>query len=225
MTVAPTVFVVDDDETVRNFMRMLIQPTGIRMEAHSTADEFLDVYDSSRPGCLVVDVRLPGMSGIELYDRLRTMKSEIPVIVITGYGDVGMAVQAMKRGAFDFFQKPFDGQTVLQRVREALKLDASRREERARRKVIVERAKRLTPREREVMGMVVSGLPNKTVAVRLQVSQKTVEAHRASAMRKMEASSLPDLVRYAEMVSESPEDAVRSLAGNGRNSGQGLIPT
>ena len=153
------------------------------------------------------------------------MKSTVPVIVITGYGDVGMAVQAMKRGAFDFFEKPFDSQTILQRVREAIELDARTREGQARRTVIVERAKRLTPRERQVMDMVGSGLPNKTVAARLQVSQKTVEAHRAGAMRKMEASSLPELVRFAELVSESPRTVACSPGENREESGEGPGPS
>ena len=210
MAAEPTVFVVDDDKSVRDFLRALIESVGIRVETYSTANEFLEGYDSAKPGCLLVDVRLPGMSGIDLQQRLKAMKIMIPVILITGFGDVEMAVDAMKRGAFDFFEKPFDSQTVLNRVREAIALEVKNREEHARRAVVMERSKRLTPREREVMNMVVNGLANKAVAAQLRVSQKTVEAHRASAMHKMEASSLPELVRFAEIVTDSNETGTPS---------------
>ena len=203
VTTKPTVFVVDDDEAVRNFLRALIESVGTPVETYRTAAEFLNAFDLTKPGCLVVDVRLPGMTGVDLQDRLRRMNATLPVIVITGFGEVAVAVEAMKRGAFDFFEKPFDSAAVLQRIQEAIELDARSREKQDRRTLIVERAKRLTPRERQVMNMVVSGLPNKAVAARLNVSPKTVEAHRANAMRKMEASSLPELVRLAEIVTDS----------------------
>ncbi len=197
-----TVFVVDDDENVRNAMRWLIEPAGYPVEAYATARDFLEGQDPSRPGCLIVDVRLPGMSGFELLEHVVNRKPSIPVIVITGYGDVRAAVRAMKCGALDFIEKPFDNDVLLRRIREAVELDRHNRAEHTCRSVISARVGKLTRREREVMNLVVNGLPNKAIAAELHVSQKTVEAHRANTMRKMQANSLPDLVRFAHVAEE-----------------------
>lgn len=200
MVCQPTVFVIDDDAAVRDSLRCLIGSAGFGVQTHRTAQDFLDTYDSSIPGCLLVDIHLPGMSGFELQDHIAREEPAPPIIVITGHGDVPSAVRALKHGAMDFIEKPFDDRVLLDRVREAIALDARNRSEHMQRCVLLNRARRLTRREREVMNLVVRGLPNKAIASRLFVSQKTVEAHRASAMRKMEAHSLPELVRFAEIV-------------------------
>ena len=199
----PTVFVVDDDNDVRDSLRWLIESAGFHVETHATPQAFLESYRPGAPGCVVVDLRMPGMSGIDLQEKLSGKEPSIPVIVITAFGDVATAVRAMKSGAVDFLEKPFDSQALVARIRDAVALDADRRAEHEERAKVMARAARLTRREREVMGLVVRGLPNKAIAAELHISQKTVEAHRASTMKKMKAQSLPDLVRYAEMMTES----------------------
>ena len=199
----PTVFVVDDDDDVRASLRWLIESAGFHVETHATPQAFLAVYQPEVPGCVVVDLRMPGMSGIDLQEKLSVNQPSIPVIVITAFGDVATAVRAMKSGAVDFLEKPFNNQALLARIRDAVALDAKRRAVHEERTRVMACAARLTRREREVMDLVVRGLPNKAIAAELHISQKTVEAHRASTMKKMKAQSLPDLVRYAEMLAES----------------------
>ena len=199
----PTVFVVDDDDDVRDSLRWLIESAGYHVETHATPQAFLAAYQSGAPGCVVVDLRMPGMSGIDLQEKLSVNQPSIPVIVITAFGDVATAVRAMKSGAVDFLEKPFNNQALVARIRDAVALDADRRSAHEGRAKVMACAARLTRREREVMDLVVRGLPNKAIAAQLHISQKTVEAHRASTMKKMEAQSLPDLVRFAEMVAES----------------------
>ena len=192
---SPIVFVVDDDEAVRNSLRLLLKSVGLAASALATAREFLDTYRPNQPGCLVLDVRMPGMSGMELQQQLNIRGAVIPVIFISGHGDIPMAVEAMQQGAFDFLQKPFRDQDLIDRIQRALVKDQTNRAELKERARIQERLTSLTPREREVLTLVASGKPNKVMAGDLGVSQRTVEIHRARVMEKMGASSLAQLVR------------------------------
>lgn len=191
----PTVFVVDDDEGVRDSLRFLLKSVGLPTKALGSAAEFLDGYDVGQPGCLVLDVRMPAMSGLELQQQLNVRGAMIPVIFITGHGDIPMAVEAMQHGAFDFLQKPFRDQDLIDRLQKALAKDAQNRIELKQRDQIRTRFDTLTPREHEVLGLMVRGLPNKIMAAQLGVSQRTVEIHRARVMEKTEAGSLAHLVR------------------------------
>lgn len=191
----PTVFIVDDDEPVRDSLRMLMRSVGLNAETFSGAAEFLQAYDGDRPGCLVLDIRMPGMSGMELQERLNELHAIIPVIFITGHGDVPMAVKAIQHGAADFIQKPFRDQDLLDRINKAIEQDTSNRAQLLETRDIEERLGNLTPREKEVLDLIVDGRPNKVIAADLDVSQRTVEIHRARVMDKMRASSLAHLVR------------------------------
>jgi RNA polymerase sigma factor (sigma-70 family) len=198
-----TVFVVDDDQAMRSSLKWLIESVGLGVESFASADEFLRSYYPGRAGCLLLDVRMPGMSGLELQEYLIQHQIEIPVIIITGHGDVHMAVRAMKSGAVDFIEKPFNDEMLLDAIRNALMLDDRRRETRSAKAAIAERLEQLTPREHEVMEMVTAGKSNKEIANVLGVSAKTVEAHRARVMEKMQAGSLAELVRMAIAASEA----------------------
>jgi two-component system response regulator FixJ len=191
----PVVFIVDDDEAVRNSLRLLLKSVGLVPAAMGSAREFLQKHDPTQPGCLVLDVRMPEMSGLELQEQLNLLGAVIPVIFITGHGDVPMAVEAMQAGAFDFLQKPFRDQDLIDRIQRALEKDRTNRAVLDERAVIRQRLESLTPREREVLDMVASGKPNKIMASDLGVSQRTVEIHRARVMEKMGATSLAQLVR------------------------------
>ena len=191
----PTIFVVDDDEGVRNSIRFLLKSVGLATRTLSSASEFLENYKPRQPGCLVLDVRMPGMSGLELQQQLNLRGAIIPVIFITGHGDVPMAVEAMQAGAFDFLQKPFRDQDLIDRIQRALEKDRANRAVLDERAAIRQRLESLTPREREVLDMVASGKPNKIMASDLGVSQRTIEIHRARVMEKMAATSLAQLVR------------------------------
>jgi len=190
-----TVFVVDDDEGVRNSLRFLLKSVGLASRTLSSASEFLDTYKPSQPGCLVLDVRMPGMSGLELQQQLNLRGATIPVIFITGHGDVPMAVEAMQHGAFDFLQKPFRDQDLIDRIQRALERDARSRTVLAQHARIRERIESLTAREREVLTLMTKGKPNKVMAAELGVSQRTIEIHRARVMEKTAAASLAQLVR------------------------------
>ncbi|MCH8117416.1 MAG: response regulator transcription factor [Proteobacteria bacterium] len=191
----PTVFVVDDDPAIRVAMQALMESVHLRHEIFSSADEFLEQYSDDRGGCLVLDIRMPGLGGLELQELLVQRHNTLPIIFITGHGDVPMAVEAMQKGAVDFIQKPFRDQDLLDRIHDALKADRERRVERQQRSEVVERVARLTNREHEVFDLVVTGKANKVIAYELGVSQRTVEIHRARVMEKMEARSLADLVK------------------------------
>jgi len=193
----PTVFVVDDDQAMRNSLKWLIESIGMQVRTYSSADEFLSSYYPGRAGCLLLDVRMPGMSGLELQAYLAQQQSRLPVIIITGHGDVTMAVKAMKSGAVDFIEKPFHDEDLLSSIRNALDFDEKRRALQSQRAQIAARLAELTPREHQVMEMVTEGRANKEIAASLGVSAKTVEAHRARVMEKMRASSLAELVRMA----------------------------
>ena len=192
---APTVFIVDDDAAIRIAMQALMESVDIRHEIFGSADEFLEKVSVQRPGCLVLDIRMPGLGGLELQEELIKRESTLPIIFITGHGDVPMAVEAMQKGAVDFIQKPFRDQELLDRIREALTTDEERREAQQQQAEVSARLERLTNREREVFELVVTGKPNKVIAYELGVSQRTVEIHRARVMEKMQARSLADLVK------------------------------
>jgi two-component system response regulator FixJ len=200
MTAAPTVFVVDDDAAVRKSLRWLIESVSVQVETFGTAQEFLEASDPQRPGCLVVDVRLPGLSGLELQDQLAARGVRLPTIVITGHGDVPMAVRAFKAGAIDFIEKPFSDQQLLDRIQQAIRQDAEARSQRLRREEVAARVARLTPRERDVLERVVAGKSNKVMASELKVSAKTIETVRARLMRKMAADSVAELVRMTVLL-------------------------
>jgi FixJ family two-component response regulator len=190
-----TVFVVDDDEAVRTSLRLLLKSVGLPVETFASAQEFLDQFDPDRAGCLVLDIRMPGMSGLELQQQLRDRHSIMPIVFITGHGDVPMAVEAMQAGAVDFIQKPFRDQDLIDRINRALEKDREMRGELRERDEIRRRMSQLTPREREVLELVTQGKANKVIAGDLNVSQRTVEIHRARVMEKMGANSLAHLVR------------------------------
>jgi FixJ family two-component response regulator len=194
----PLVYVVDDDEAVRDSLTLLLKAVGLTGHAFSSATEFLSKYDPEQHGCLVADIRMPGMSGLDLQAELNQHGAPIPLIFITGHGDVPMAVDAMKSGALDFIQKPFRDQDLLDRVHQALAWDKDRRAENLETLAIRERLATLTPRETEVMERVAQGQANKVIAMDLGVSQRTVEIHRARVMEKMGVRSVARLVRAVE---------------------------
>lgn len=194
-TTEPTVFIVDDDQEVREAIQLLMESVGLTARSFASAQAYLDQFDSDSPGCLIVDVRMKGMSGLDLQQRLAQAPIHPPVIVITGHGDVPMAVRAVKAGAVDFIEKPFNDQTLLDAVHRAFDQDARNRGQASRLADIEERLTRLTPREREILDQVIAGKRNKVISLDLGISQSTVEAHRAKVMEKMEARSLSDLMR------------------------------
>lgn len=191
----PTVFVVDDDEPVRDAISLLLDTVDIRHECFETAAAFVAGYGDARSGCLVLDIRMPGMSGLELQDHLIASNDPLPIIFITGHGDIPMAVEAMKKGAVDFIRKPFRDQELLDRIQEALSRDAESREHHADLEAVRNRADSLTPREKEVFLRVAEGQANKVVAIDLEISERTVEIHRSQVMQKMAARNLADLVK------------------------------
>lgn len=191
-----TVYIVDDDEAVRKALTMLIGSVGLNVESYPSAQSFLDAYTGNRPACLVLDVRMPGMSGLDLQDRLRAMEISLPVIIMTGHGDVPMAVRAMKAGAMDFVEKSsYNDQALLDRVQVALKRDRDARRRAVLQRDVTVRMATLTPREKQIMELFVSGKPAKTIAYDLGLSTKTVETHRTKLLEKMGARSLVELTR------------------------------
>jgi FixJ family two-component response regulator len=191
----PTVYVVDDDDGMRRALTSLMTTVGYTAVPFARPTEFLAAYDPDLPSCVVLDVRMPEMSGLEVQQQLNRSGAMLPVILITGHGDIPMAVQAMKDGAFDFLQKPFRDQDLLDRINAALKQDAENREAVNRHADLKRRMESLTPREREVMAMVVDGRANKVIAIDLGLSERTVEIHRANVMDKMAARSVAHLVK------------------------------
>ena len=196
----PIVFVIDDDAAVRDAIRDLLLSVGHMAEAFSSAEEFLARRDPQVSGCWVLDVRLPGTSGLELQKRLQAQKDKIPIIFISGYGDVPMAVQVMKAGAVDFLQKPFREQDLLECVQAALRRDQAQRENEERVSGVLSGYRTLTKREREIMKLVVTGQINKQIAAQVGLSEVTVKIHRAQVMHKMGTPSLADLVRAADKI-------------------------
>ena len=191
----PVVFVVDDDEAVRSSVGMLLKSIGLEARAFGSAVEFLESYDPSQPGCLILDIRMPGMSGLDLQNRLNEMGSTLPIVFITGHGDVPIAVNAMRAGAVDFLQKPFHDQELIDRVQQGIEASVQSQVRLDDLSLLKAKMDRLTAREREVMGYVVEGAPNKAIAYDLGLSERTVEIHRSRVMKKMEAGSLAELVQ------------------------------
>jgi FixJ family two-component response regulator len=191
----PTVYIVDDDEEVREAIQLLVRSVGLQAQGFASAQAYLVQFDPSRPGCLVLDVRMKGMSGLDLQERLAKEPIHPPVIIITGHGDVPMAVRAVKAGAVDFIEKPFKDQALLDAIHRAVEQDARNRGQASRLADIQGRLNRLTPREREILDQVIAGKRNKVIAFDLGISQSTVEAHRAKVMEKLEARSLSELMR------------------------------
>lgn len=192
---AATVYVVDDDDGMRRALSLLLNTVGYKTAAFAGPKEFLDAFKPDSAGCLVLDIRMPGMSGLELQQHLNRIGSMLPVIFITGHGDVPMAVQAMKEGAFEFVQKPFRDQDLLDRINHALEQDKENRSTLALRADVLHRTESLTPREKQVMALVVDGAANKVIAIDLGLSERTVEIHRAKVMEKMGARSVAHLVK------------------------------
>ena len=194
----PTVFIVDDDPSFRDSLQFLLESVGLGVRIFSSAQDFLDGAAPEAPGCLLLDVRMPGMSGLDLQHELAEAEISLPIIFITGHGTVPMSVRAMKAGAVDFLEKPFDEQDLLNAVSQAIEQDRKDRLEREELKKIQKRVDALTPREHEVFTLLISGMLNKQVAYRIGTTERTIKAHRSRIMEKMKADSLADLVRHAE---------------------------
>ena len=200
----PVVFIVDDDLGVRQMIARMVRSVGLAAEQFSSVREFLDGFDPGKAGCLVLDVRMPGQSGLELQDHLARMGTSIPIIFITGHGDISMSVRAMKAGAVDFIEKPFHDQVLIDAIRAALHKDAGMRRSAAARGDVLERWTSLTPREKEVLALVVKGKANKEIAAALGISERTIKLHRGNVMAKMRADSLADLVVLAQVAGVLP---------------------
>jgi two-component system, LuxR family, response regulator FixJ len=198
--ISQTVYVVDDDEAVRDSLALLLRSVGLRAIVFDSAQPFLEQIDVGQPGCLVLDIRMPGISGMELAQRLRERDCGLPIIFITGHGDVPMAVEAMKLGALDFLQKPFRDQELLDRIQQALARNETDWIATRDRECIRQRLEELTPREQQVLEQLLGGKPNKVIAADLELSQRTVEIHRARIMDKMQARSLAALVQMVIQV-------------------------
>ena len=201
----PTVFVVDDDEPVLDAISLLLDTVDIPHQCYDNAQAFLADFGEHQTGCLVLDIRMPGMSGLELQDHLIEAQDTIPIIFITGHGDIPMAVEAMKKGALDFIRKPFRDQDLLDRIQEAMTWDAENREHHADLEAVRGRASLLTPREQEVFGRVAEGQANKVVAIDLEISERTVEIHRSQVMQKMEARNLASLVKMKILLDQNSD--------------------
>jgi len=190
-----TVYVVEDDEPVRDSLLLLLKAEGYATKGYASAAAFLDEDIISLNGCLILDIRMPGMTGMELHKRMLELRCALPVIFVTGHGDVAMAVEAMKLGAVDFVQKPYREEDLLEKVRQALKMDAEQQEALRYKERLQERIASLTPRELEIMDMMIDGNANKVIAIELDISQRTVEIHRSRVMQKMGTHSLAQLVQ------------------------------
>ncbi|ASW09721.1 MULTISPECIES: response regulator transcription factor [unclassified Rhizobium] len=199
----PVVFIVDDDLSMREALVDLFRSMKFDAQAFESATALMEVASFNRPGCIVLDVRLPGLSGLDFQTQLERLGSKMPIVFMTGFGDIPMSVRAMKAGAVDFLTKPFKDQDILDAVAAAMERDAARRRQHAQSEAIALLAEHLTPREREVMKAVVTGLMNKQIAHELGISEVTVKLHRGNVMRKMEVRSVAELVRKAEILGES----------------------
>jgi len=201
-----TVYVVEDDEAVRDSLQLMLRSAGLSVATYGNANDFLDDWNESMAGCIVLDIRMPGMDGMELQKHLNERHSLLPIIFVTGHGDVPMAVEAMKHGAVEFIQKPYREEELLDKIQRALEKDADQRESLNRRQEIVRRIETLTPREREIMDRMIAGQANKVIAIELDISQRTVEIHRSRVMHKMGTHSLAHLVRMVLSVKDLIDD-------------------
>ena len=192
-----TIFLVDDDEAVRDALELLMETAQFNTESFDSAEAFLDACDPDRPGCLVLDIRMPGMSGIKLQEELAARGIIIPIIFLSGHGTVPMSAQAFRSGAIDFMEKPFEENILLERIQEAIRFDQSNREALGKQEKAQSRLASLTPREDEIMWLIVAGKANKEIAAELDLSHRTVESHRGRIMEKTGAHSLPELVELA----------------------------
>jgi FixJ family two-component response regulator len=192
----PKVYVVDDDEAMRDSLKWLLESRELKVETYASGEEFLEAFNSDLSGCLVLDVRMPGMSGLDLYERLQARASTLPVVFITGHGDVPMAVSALKKGAADFIEKPFNDKDMLALIESCMKQGRAAAAKRAENASITQHLNNLTQREREVLALIVAGRLNKQIADTLAISIKTVEVHRSRVMEKMGASSVAELVQF-----------------------------
>ncbi len=197
-----TVYVVEDDEAVRDSLELLLKSDSKPVKTYESANAFLKDYSDKMAGCIVLDIRMPGMDGMELQKKLNDKHSILPIIFVTGHGDVPMAVDAMKEGAVDFIQKPYREEALLEKIEAALEQDREQRKSLDERQEIVRRIKSLTPREREIMDRMIAGQANKVIAIELEISQRTVEIHRSRVMHKMGTHSLAHLVRMVLSVKE-----------------------
>ncbi len=208
----PTVYLVDDDPDLRNLVHALLSSVGLEVSSFASAVEFLDGFVPGVPGCLLLDVRLPGMSGLDLQAELTNREVAIPIIMITGYGDVAMAVRAMKNGAIDFIEKPFKGQALIDRIQEALRFDCDARTVRQNREDVRAQLDKLTRRERQVVEMIVDGMSSKQIAAEFKVTTQAVDAHRARAMRKLSTKSVATLAKLV-LLAQCPSRKCSDVAG------------
>ncbi|WP_373000097.1 response regulator FixJ [Marinobacter sp.] len=197
-----TVYVVEDDEAVRDSLELLLKSDGKPVQTYESANAFLKDYSDKMAGCIVLDIRMPGMDGMELQKKLNEKHSILPIIFVTGHGDVPMAVDAMKEGAVDFIQKPYREEALLEKIEAALKQDLEQRKSLDEKQEIIRRIKSLTPREHEIMDRMIAGQANKVIAIELEISQRTVEIHRSRVMHKMGTHSLAHLVRMVLSVKD-----------------------
>lgn len=197
---AAHVHIVEDDDAVRESLQLVLESVGYKTQTFASANAFLDSYDGELAGCLVLDIRMPGMNGMELQRKLNERNSILPIIFVTGHGDVPMAVEAMQQGALDFVQKPYREQELLEKIERAFAIDRANRESLQQRQKIAVRLDSLTPRELDVLRLMIEGKANKVIAIDLDISQRTVEIHRARVMEKLEANSLAHLVRMVMAV-------------------------
>lgn len=200
--VRQTVYVVEDDEAVRDSLELLLKSAQHSVKSYPTANAFLDEHSDAMAGCIVLDIRMPGMDGMELQKRLNERNSLLPIIFVTGHGDVPMAVEAMKEGAVDFIQKPYHEEALLEKIAAALATDRDQRESLSQKQDIIRRINTLTPRETEIMDRMIAGQANKVIAIELDISQRTVEIHRSRVMHKMGTHSLAHLVRMVLSVKD-----------------------
>jgi two-component system, LuxR family, response regulator FixJ len=191
----PVVFIIDDDPAVRQALAVLVRSMHLRAEVYESAKQFLDAFDAARPGCLLLDVRMPGISGLELLEQLDRNEVRLPSIVMSAYGDVPMVVRAMKAGALNFLEKPCRDQQLWEAIQEGLRWDAAQRQEVVLRSKVLHRLQRLTPGEHKVLQRLIDGKPNRTIAAELELSVRTIEVRRAKLMKKMKAGSLAELIR------------------------------
>jgi FixJ family two-component response regulator len=195
METTTCVHIVEDDDAVRDSLQMMLESIGRNVKSYSNANIFLEAYNQDMAGCIVLDIRMPDLNGMELQRKLNQLNSILPIIFVTGHGDVPMAVEAMQQGAVDFVQKPYREQELLDKISQAMKLDEENRSSLKQRQQIMDSMASLTPRENDVMSLMVEGKANKVIAIDLDISQRTVEIHRARVMEKLHANSLAHLVR------------------------------